>query len=45
MREHVGAVLGRAARPSSVVVVDVLPLLPSGKADRDALRALVTGPA
>ena len=43
VRELVGTRLGRAARPRSVVVVDVLPMLPSGKADRDALRALVVG--
>ena len=43
VRELVGTRLGRAARPRSVVAVDVLPLLPSGKADRIALRALVAG--
>lgn len=41
VREAVGAVLGRAARPADVVVVDRLPMLATGKPDRRALRALV----
>ncbi len=41
-REAVAAVegrLGREARPARVVVLDALPLLPSGKVDRTALAA------
>lgn len=41
VREAVGAVLGRAARPADVVVVDRLPMLATGKPDRRALRVLV----
>ena len=36
----VGAALGPEARPARVIVVDELPLLPSGKVDRTALAAL-----
>jgi len=35
----VGGQLGREARPARVIVVDDLPLLPSGKVDRAALAA------
>lgn len=46
VRDHVGAVLGRAARPADVVVVDRLPMLPSGKPDRRAIQALAApGPS
>ncbi|WP_186317691.1 AMP-binding protein [Curtobacterium sp. 9128] len=41
VRDHVGAVLGRAARPADVVVVDRVPMLPSGKPDRRAVLGLV----
>ncbi|MFZ6992443.1 AMP-binding protein [Curtobacterium sp. RRHDQ66] len=41
VRDHVGAALGRAARPAEVVVVDRVPMLASGKPDRRAIRALV----
>ncbi|KTR05894.1 AMP-binding protein [Curtobacterium luteum] len=40
VREAVGTVLGRAARPAEVVVVDRLPMLASGKPDRRAVHAL-----
>lgn len=40
VRAAVGAVLGRAARPADVVVVDHLPMLASGKPDRRAVHAL-----
>lgn len=39
-REHVGAALGRAARPAAVVLVDTVPMLASGKPDRRAVQAL-----
>jgi O-succinylbenzoic acid--CoA ligase len=38
VRAHVGAALGRAARPAAVVVVDALPMLASGKPDRRAIQ-------
>ncbi|SBN64121.1 O-succinylbenzoic acid--CoA ligase [Curtobacterium sp. 9128] len=41
VRAHVGAALGRAARPAEVLVVDRVPMLASGKPDRRAIRALV----
>lgn len=41
VRDHVGAALGRAARPAAVVVVPELPMLPTGKPDRRAIQALV----
>lgn len=44
VRTHVAAVLGRAAAPARVVVVDELPTLASGKPDRIALAALVAEP-
>ncbi|GAA3336997.1 o-succinylbenzoate--CoA ligase [Curtobacterium pusillum] len=40
VRDHVGATLGRAARPAAVVLVDRVPMLASGKPDRRAVRAL-----
>lgn len=40
VRDHVGAVLGRAARPADVLVVDPLPMLASGKPDRRAIGFL-----
>jgi O-succinylbenzoic acid--CoA ligase len=40
LREHAGGRLERAALPTRLVLHDVLPLLPSGKPDRDAIRAL-----
>jgi O-succinylbenzoic acid--CoA ligase len=40
VRDRVGAVLGRAARPADVLVVDRLPVLASGKPDRRAVRTL-----
>lgn len=42
VRSHVGDVLGRAARPAAVVVVDRLPMLPSGKPDRRAIQDLAS---
>ncbi|MCS5492235.1 AMP-binding protein [Curtobacterium flaccumfaciens] len=41
VRAHVGATLGRAARPADVVLVERIPMLPSGKPDRRAVQALV----
>ncbi|ROP64161.1 AMP-binding protein [Curtobacterium sp. PhB115] len=43
-RAHVGSALGRAARPADVLVVDRLPMLASGKPDRQAIRALAEAP-
>ncbi|TDN45840.1 O-succinylbenzoic acid--CoA ligase [Curtobacterium flaccumfaciens] len=40
VREHVGAALGRAARPAAVVLVDTVPMLASGKPDRRAAQEL-----
>lgn len=40
VRGHVGAVLGRAARPAAVLVVDAVPMTASGKPDRQRIRAL-----
>lgn len=42
VRTHVGAALGRAARPAAVVVVDAVPMLPSGKPDRRAAEHLAS---
>jgi len=42
VRSHVGNALGRAARPAAVVVVDRLPMLPSGKPDRRAIQDLAS---
>jgi len=42
VRDHVGAVLGRAARPADVVVVATVPMLASGKPDRRAARVLAS---
>lgn len=42
VRSHVGDALGRAARPAAVVVVDRLPMLPSGKPDRRAIQDLAS---
>ncbi len=44
MREHVRAALGRAAAPRRVVVVESLPMLASGKVDREALKVLASPP-
>lgn len=44
VRKHVGAALGRAARPAAVVLVDALPMLASGKPDRRAIQALAATP-
>lgn len=41
VRATVAAVLGRAARPARIVLVEAIPLLASGKPDRQALAALV----
>jgi len=38
VRAHVGAALGRAARPAAVVVVSEIPMLASGKPDRRAIQ-------
>jgi O-succinylbenzoic acid--CoA ligase len=43
LRAAVAAALGRAAAPDRLVVLPELPLLPSGKPDRRALEARVTG--
>ena len=40
LRAHVTDSLGRQAAPREVVVVDALPMLESGKVDRQALQAL-----
>ncbi len=40
VRDAVGQVLGAEARPAAVVVIDSIPLLPSGKPDRAALGSL-----
>ncbi|SFF65079.1 AMP-binding protein [Curtobacterium sp. YR515] len=40
VRVAVGDVLGRAARPADVVVVERLPMLATGKPDRRAIRAI-----
>lgn len=40
LREAVSAELGAPARPARLLLVDDVPLLPSGKPDRRALRAL-----
>ncbi|WIB66535.1 AMP-binding protein [Curtobacterium sp. MCBD17_035] len=45
LRERVGAVLGRAARPAAVVVVDAVPMLPTGKPDRRAVQRLAADAA
>ncbi|BDZ65022.1 AMP-binding protein [Agromyces mangrovi Wang et al. 2018] len=42
---HVASVAGAAARPARLVVVDELPLLPSGKPDRRALAELIANPS
>lgn len=43
VRGAVAAALGKAARPSRVVIVPEIPLLTSGKPDRMALRSLAAG--
>jgi O-succinylbenzoic acid--CoA ligase len=43
LRESVAKVLGDAAKPARVVVVNHIPYLPSGKVDRQALSELVQG--
>ncbi|WP_431802947.1 AMP-binding protein [Microbacterium sp. bgisy203] len=45
VRDAVERALGKPARPRAVVPVDEVPLLPSGKPDRVALRALVADEA
>ncbi len=40
VRAHVGELLGRAARPADVLVVDAVPMLGTGKPDRRAVRVL-----
>ncbi|ROP60746.1 AMP-binding protein [Curtobacterium sp. ZW137] len=40
VRAHVGAALGRAARPADVLVLDEVPMLASGKPDRRAIRSI-----
>lgn len=40
VRERVGEALGPAARPAAIIVLEVLPLLATGKPDRRALTAL-----
>ncbi|MEJ1154937.1 AMP-binding protein [Microbacterium marmarense] len=40
-RDAVAAQLGAHARPSRLVLVDELPMLPSGKPDREAIRRVV----
>ena len=41
LRELAAAALGKAWAPRALVTVDAFPSLPSGKVDREALRALV----
>lgn len=41
VRAAVGAALGVAARPREIIGVERMPLLPSGKPDRVALRSLI----
>jgi acyl-CoA synthetase (AMP-forming)/AMP-acid ligase II len=43
IREAAAAALGKAARPSRVVMIPEIPLLASGKPDRMALRSLAAG--
>ena len=43
LKPQIVAALGRAAVPSRVVVLDRLPMLPSGKPDRLAIRAGIAG--
>ncbi|HYI34819.1 MAG TPA: AMP-binding protein [Glaciibacter sp.] len=43
VRDAVAASLGKAARPSLVVIVPEIPLLASGKPDRMAVRSLASG--
>lgn len=40
IRDAVGPVLGAEARPAAVILVDSIPLLPSGKPNREALKNL-----
>jgi O-succinylbenzoic acid--CoA ligase len=40
LRDAVAATLGRPAAPARILLVDVMPLLPSGKPDRLAIAAL-----
>jgi O-succinylbenzoic acid--CoA ligase len=40
VRAAVASVLGNAARPARIAVVERMPLLASGKPDRQALRGL-----
>jgi len=43
VRRAVAAQLGRAARPVRIVTVAAIPLLASGKPDRQALRSIIGG--
>lgn len=43
IRAAVEADVGRHARPSRLITVEAIPLLPSGKPDRAALRSLAVG--
>nr|WP_243845270.1 AMP-binding protein [Microbacterium halimionae] len=45
VRAAVGELLGAPARPARVLAVDEIPMLPSGKPDRVALRAIVASGA
>lgn len=42
LRDRLEARLGRAARPAAVIVVDAMPMLPTGKPDRRAIAALAS---
>ncbi|MEX5636850.1 hypothetical protein [Parafrankia sp. FMc2] len=44
LREHVGTSIVRYKAPRSVVVVDELPVLPTGKIDKKALRQRFAAP-
>lgn len=43
VREAVAVALGAVARPARIILADRIPLLPSGKPDRKALRELAAG--
>jgi o-succinylbenzoate---CoA ligase len=40
LRDRIGAALGRASRPAAIVLVDRVPMLPTGKPDRRAAAAI-----